>query len=503
MNSQKSDGLRAVIVEDEPPMLRFLYRLVSRTEIFTAIAQCTNAEEALPVIGQQKPQLLISDIRMTGMSGLALAEKVRKLSPDIHIVIITGYKSFEYAKTAIDLNIDAFITKPVDQAELRDVLLKIRDACLTKRYTAARSLLEKAFLTDDESLFARQLEDLGCLPCRVLMVYYTGDMAQLFDCITRIEKRIYWIHYKNSVVFLADQTSSAELFRYICAKFSGAPRQKRTAVCIRLEPAPGAELTIAGIKDFYRTRLLQSIIPGSFCTCSGTSSVSGDSPETGGDEGLCSQLELSILSRNRQRLMQGLKQLFTLWQEHQVTVACLRKRIHWIIALCEKAGILNTERISLNDRIDEDILCLDSYEEIKCYITGILDENLSMDRPSAAKSDRELFGQIKDLVLQNLEHNYSLQEICGMFHVSQPYVRKTFIRYTGKTYNDFVLDEKIAHAVKLIGSNPAIPVKDLALALGYEQLYFSTVFKKKVGVTPSQYRQSITPADQTGEDRRI
>lgn len=81
-------------------------------------------------------------------------------------------------------------------------------------------------------------------------------------------------------------------------------------------------------------------------------------------------------------------------------------------------------------RIDEDILCLDSYEEIKCYITGILDENLSMDSPSAAKSDRELFGQIKDLVLQNLEHNYSLQEICGMFHVSQPYVRKTFIRYT-------------------------------------------------------------------------
>ena len=98
MNSQKSDGLRAVIVEDEPPMLRFLYRLVSRTEIFTAIAQCTNAEEALPVIEQQKPQLLISDIRMTGMSGLALAEKVRKLSPDIHIVIITGYKSLDVYK---------------------------------------------------------------------------------------------------------------------------------------------------------------------------------------------------------------------------------------------------------------------------------------------------------------------------------------------------------------------------------------------------------------------
>lgn len=137
---------------------------------------------------------------------------------------------------------------------------------------------------------------------------------------------------------------------------------------------------------------------------------------------------------------------------------------------------------------------MDSYAEVQEFLIQLLDKSFQLDKAAMEKGDEVLFTRIRDLVLKNLENNYSLQEICNLFHVSQPYVRKVFIRYTGKTYNDFVLEEKINYAVKLISSNPAIPVKDLAANLGYEQLYFSTVFKKKTGMTPSQYRQSVVPA---------
>lgn len=498
MNSQKTEKLCAVIVEDEPPMLRFLQKLVARVEAFGEIIPCTNAEEAIPLIEERKPQLVVSDIRMSGMSGLELAERVRKSAPEIHIVIITGYKSFDYAKTAIDLNIDAFITKPVDQTELNEVLIRVRDDCLKRRYNTVQRQLEAAFRTEDEELFATQLKEAGAFLGCALLVYYTGDMEQLFGSISRIEKQGFSISYKNAVFFFAEEESAEELFRYITVKISGTVRQKKTAVCIRLDFSEenGKSAVIEQMKNFYRTRLLSCIVPGEFYICLDGRTGSGEegSTEWKGDEAVCRELELSVLSQNQAGIRQKLQQLFGLWQEKKVSVAWLRKRIHWFTAVCEKAGILKEDRISLNDWIDEEVLGMDSYAEVQEFLIQLLDKSFQLDKAAMEKGDEALFTRIRDLVLKNLENNYSLQEICNLFHVSQPYVRKVFIRYTGKTYNDFVLEEKINYAVKLISSNPAIPVKDLAATLGYEQLYFSTVFKKKTGMTPSQYRQSVLPA---------
>lgn len=58
MNGQKTEKLCAVIVEDEPPMLRFLQKLVARVEAFGEIIPCTNAEEAIPLLRRESRSLL-------------------------------------------------------------------------------------------------------------------------------------------------------------------------------------------------------------------------------------------------------------------------------------------------------------------------------------------------------------------------------------------------------------------------------------------------------------
>ena len=157
---EKSQGiLRVVVVEDEPPMLRFLSRLLEQTEGFQVAAQCTGAEEALSFLGTASVDLLISDIRMSGMSGLKLAEEARRYAPDMHIIIVTGYRSFEYAKTAVPLNIDAFVTKPIDQREFQEILFRIRETCLRSRLARVRFLLEQAFGGNDQQF--RQLLGAG------------------------------------------------------------------------------------------------------------------------------------------------------------------------------------------------------------------------------------------------------------------------------------------------------------------------------------------------------
>lgn len=85
--------------------------------------------------------------------------------------------------------------------------------------------------------------------------------------------------------------------------------------------------------------------------------------------------------------------------------------------------------------------------------------------------------------------NYSLHSY--RFDVSQPYIRKIFRQHAGKSYKEYVLDANIERAKELMRQNPQILVKGAAEQLGFEQMYFSTVFSKIVGMTPSQSRNKL------------
>ena len=87
-----------------------------------------------------------------------------------------------------------------------------------------------------------------------------------------------------------------------------------------------------------------------------------------------------------------------------------------------------------------------------------------------------------------MEKNYSLSEICQVYGVSQPYIRKIFRKYTHCTYSKYVSEKKITFAKQLIESNPDILIKDVAEAVGVETFYFSNIFSKSIGMTPSEYK---------------
>lgn len=79
-----------------------------------------------------------------------------------------------------------------------------------------------------------------------------------------------------------------------------------------------------------------------------------------------------------------------------------------------------------------------------------------------------------------------------ILRMSQPYIRKLFMRYSGKNYKDYVLDSKLKLARQLIISDPEILIKDVAAKIGYEQLYFTTIFTKYFGMSPTKFKKSLT-----------
>ena len=97
------------------------------------MGEASDGEMALPMIRKVRPDVLITDIKMPFMDGLALSQIVTQEIPDIRIIIISGYDEFEYAQRAIRVGVEQYLLKPVTRGALRKVLLEIREKIENER----------------------------------------------------------------------------------------------------------------------------------------------------------------------------------------------------------------------------------------------------------------------------------------------------------------------------------------------------------------------------------
>ena len=125
---QGADMLRVLIADDEQNICLMIRKLVNWSEYgMEVIALAHNGLEAMSVIEQQRPEVVISDIRMPGYDGLALVQRARDLGLATDFVIISGYKQFEYAHTALNLGVEHYLLKPIDRQELEQTLSRIAE----------------------------------------------------------------------------------------------------------------------------------------------------------------------------------------------------------------------------------------------------------------------------------------------------------------------------------------------------------------------------------------
>lgn len=77
-------------------------------------------------LNQLEPEVVMTDIRMPFMDGLALTERIRQKYPSMKVLIFSGFDDFEYAQQAIKLNVTEYILKPVNVEELSEILTRVR-----------------------------------------------------------------------------------------------------------------------------------------------------------------------------------------------------------------------------------------------------------------------------------------------------------------------------------------------------------------------------------------
>lgn len=120
--------LKVVIADDEIRICQLIQALVNWEEMGMEIAgTANNGINACEVIEKVCPDILITDIRMPGCSGLELIEKIKKTKPELEIIIISGYAHFEYAQQAIRYGVGYYLLKPINKVELMGILEKLKN----------------------------------------------------------------------------------------------------------------------------------------------------------------------------------------------------------------------------------------------------------------------------------------------------------------------------------------------------------------------------------------
>ena len=119
--------IKVFIVEDEIIIRESIHRMIPWADYgFEYVGEASDGEMALPMIRSLQPNLIITDIKMPFMDGLTLCRHVKEEFPETRVVIISGYDDFEYARQAISLGVEQYLLKPIRRVDFIEALEKIR-----------------------------------------------------------------------------------------------------------------------------------------------------------------------------------------------------------------------------------------------------------------------------------------------------------------------------------------------------------------------------------------
>lgn len=526
--------MKVLIVDDEA-LARESLKMQIKQFTDAHLFEAGDGKTALAVLAKEKPELVFVDIRMPGMSGIEFMEHARKIYSQIFFVVLSGYDSFEYAQKAIRYDAIEYLLKPVNDRDIREVFWKVKEKLLEREQEKEkyeeiylserkkkRSLQRKyiyEFLNVKKSRregIAKKLEDLGVnFDKSYFQVFLirTGSIAvqaaeeeMLKFGIWNIAQEIF---YDDGKIYLFDDINGVGVLFNTALPSGGQVFEQK------------AEALFEEANKFCEFIGVNKVTIGIGVRKEGVDILDEvyDSARyalnlylTGGEYRIyfarqSSQSDISGFNRSdwEKRFTKGL-----LAEDKKAVVECVNdfyaqylngnlksvKELHKL-HLSFFVLLLKTVRNYQPDALPEDefylynkIQRLDSIEEMKKYVLDKVEICFRIIENHSISGNKKVVWRGKQFIEENLGNDLKLNATAEYAGVSPVYFSKLFKEEENKNFIDYVTERRMQIACELLEKN--MKTAEISERIGYHDMkHFYKVFKKYMGVTPSQYRKKI------------
>lgn len=482
---------RVLIVDDERPALRFVSSIIENfSSSFQVVETATSGELALHFLQKNSVDLLITDISMHGMNGIELALTARKMQPNIHIVIISGYGEFEYAQGAIRAGVDEYLLKPVSVTKMTTILQSIQKKLEEKNTQLSASLLPA--LACRQPCSSEALEQLyGQKSFRFGYICWGNlDMTlpKSFGATSLIlpANEFFYVlrgRDENEQILIAEDRGLDEFLSQLSVYMT-----QRGNLSTWSAVYTPVSRSIHELPDFILPAMNMLYLR----TVVGRHQIiqfSGNTMPKPVKLPVSDLKQLSyFITFNKMRMIRDyFIELANGWERSNVPqrqVWHLGRQIIHQIAAVHPASHQRLEEILQN--FDELIHHADSYRELmnELYVSLFENDNIR-DRKM---STQELYDYAVRYINENYVQPLSMQSICDELGISQTYLSRLFRKYSNTTFNALLTQCRIEAAMQLLREKPDLLLRDIAACVGYEDSsYFTKVFRQYTGKTPSQW----------------
>lgn len=535
--------IKVFLVEDEMVIRRGIKNSIDwEKEGYIFCGEASDGELAYPMIIKEKPDILITDIRMPFMDGLELCKLVKKELPNIKILILSGYDEFDYAKEAIRLGVTEYLLKPISSGKLLEALNGVsesirrekEDKDLVRKYMEEmRENTEHEKQKFFEQMIAGNLSMADALETgkkyemnlsagmyNLLLFRFTlgeenrksGELlGEAEYAIEKLTERLeYVFEFQRGVegwafLLMADNEEQMservkELSKDLeeimknystIAYFGGIGqsvarlreleesfREAERALAARFTMELNRIISVEDIRMAQNVDTLDDIEITSFGEIEKTRTMLEKFLNNGAEDEIDEFVDVYINELPEENLKSVLMRQYIIMDAYIV-----------MMSFCEKIEGIEGEMQAQSEELKNSMKTIQTLEEIKNYIRMLLKKIIGVRDTISGRRYSDIIEIAKDQIRKTyMSDEISLNTIAAEVGMSPSYFSSIFSKEMGKTFVEYLTEIRMDRAKELLMCS-SMKTSEIGYEVGYKDPhYFSYIFKKTQNCTPKEFR---------------
>lgn len=535
--------IKVFLVEDEMVIRRGIKNSIDwEKEGYIFCGEASDGELAYPMIIKEKPDILITDIRMPFMDGLELCKLVKKELPNIKILILSGYDEFDYAKEAIRLGVTEYLLKPISSGKLLEALNGVsesirrekEDKDLVRKYMEEmRENTEHEKQKFFEQMIAGNLSMADALETgkkyemnlsagmyNLLLFRFTlgeenrksGELlGEAEYAIEKLTERLeYVFEFQRGVegwafLLMADNEEQmservkelSKDLEEIMKNYStiayfggiGQPvarlreleesfREAERALAARFTMELNRIISVEDIRMAQNVDTLDDIEITSFGEIEKTRTMLEKFLNNGAEDEIDEFVDVYINELPEENLKSVLMRQYIIMDAYIV-----------MMSFCEKIEGIEGEMQAQSEELKNSMKTIQTLEEIKNYIRMLLKKIIGVRDTISGRRYSDIIEIAKDQIRKTyMSDEISLNTIAAEVGMSPSYFSSIFSKEMGKTFVKYLTEIRMDRAKELLICS-SMKTSEIGYEVGYKDPhYFSYIFKKTQNCTPKEFR---------------